>query len=90
MTSLAFMFVDVPAPPCMTSTTNWSWRRPARISRQAAMMAAALAGSSSPSSWLVIAAACLTQASALIRSGYIPMGMPVIGKFSSARTVCSP
>ena len=24
MTSLAFMFEDVPAPPWMTSTTNWS------------------------------------------------------------------
>ncbi len=25
MTSFAFMFVEVPAPPCTTPTTNWSW-----------------------------------------------------------------
>src|SRR4030066_359811 len=36
MTSLAFMLVEVPAPPWMMSTTNSSWRRPPLISSPAA------------------------------------------------------
>ena len=35
MTSLAFMFVEVPAPPWMTPTTNWSWNSPSMMRWQA-------------------------------------------------------
>ena len=42
MTSFAFMFVDVPAPPWIMSMTNWSWSLPATISSQAFAMALAL------------------------------------------------
>ena len=90
MTSFAFMLVDVPAPPCMTSTTNSSRRSPERISSHAVRMAAKRSSSSRPSSWLVVAAASLTAASASTRYGLSPIGMPVIGKFSSARSVWMP
>src|ERR1700680_2114382 len=39
MTSFAFMLVEVPAPPWMTSTTNWSCNLPSRISPQARAIA---------------------------------------------------
>jgi len=90
ITSLAFMLVEVPAPPWITSTTNSSSSAPERISSQARMIAPAREGSSSPSSRFAVAAACLTQASARMRSGYAEIGVPEIGKFSSARTVCTP
>ena len=69
MTSLAFMLVEVPAPPCMTPTTNWSWKRPSMMSWQAWSMSSALRGSSTPISRLARAAACFTLASATMRSG---------------------
>jgi hypothetical protein len=90
MTSLAFMFVDVPAPPWTGSTTNCSCSRPARISSHAPMIAPAMSGGSRPRSRLACAAACLTAASAAIRSGNRAMVEPVIAKFSTARTVCTP
>ncbi len=37
-----------------------------------------------------MAAACLTQASAVISSGFADSGIPLIGKFSMARRVCTP
>ena len=42
ITSFAFMLVEVPAPPWITSTTNWSCSAPARISSQAATIASRL------------------------------------------------
>jgi len=90
MTSLAFMFVEVPAPPWIGSTTNCSCRRPERISSHASVIASAMSGGSRPSSRLARAAACLTEASAVIRSGNWAMVAPVIAKFSTARTVCTP
>ena len=41
MTSLAFMLVEVPAPPWITSTTKWPCQWPSMISWQARSMAAA-------------------------------------------------
>ncbi len=90
MTSLAFMFVDVPAPPWTGSTTNCSVSRPEPISSQALMIAPAMSGVSRPRSRLACAAACLTAASDAIRSGNWAMADPVIAKFSTARTVCTP
>ena len=90
MTSLAFMLVEVPAPPWIMSTMNCSCSRPARMSLVAAMIASAFAGSSAPMSRLACAAACFTAASAPMKIGYIFRVIPVIGKFSTARTVCTP
>ena len=50
MTSLAFMLVEVPAPPWIMSTTNWSWSLPAMISSQASAMASRWVFESTPSS----------------------------------------
>ena len=69
MTSLAFMLTEVPAPPCIMSTGNWSRNLPATISRQAAQMASAMSLSSTPSSALAAAAAILTYAIAITYSG---------------------
>ena len=69
ITSFAFMFVEVPAPPCMTPTTNWSWNSPS-ITRWAAWsMRRAFSTSITPISLFARAAACLTIASARTRSG---------------------
>ncbi len=69
MTSFAFMFVEVPAPPWITSTTNWSWNSPSITRCAAASMRSAVAGSSTPISRFARAEACLTMASARTRSG---------------------
>ena len=69
MTSLAFMFVDVPAPPWIMSTTNWSCSAPPRISCAAAMIASAFTGSSASMSRFAVAAASLTAASAPMNTG---------------------
>ena len=90
MTSLAFMFEEVPAPPWMTSTTNWSLSLPFMTSVQASPMAAARPASSSPSSWLVRAAASFTAASPRTRCMLEDSGWPVMGKFSTARRVWTP
>jgi hypothetical protein len=84
------MFVDVPAPPWMTSTTNCSCSAPFQISRQASTIALAMSGSSRPSSPLASAAASLTAASASIRCGYAEIEVPVMGKFSLAGGVHPP
>ena len=90
MTSLAFMFVEVPAPPWMTSTTNWSLSLPSRISLQASTMAAALPGVEQ--SELVVGAG-----GGLLHGGQRrdqvqleDSGWPVMGKFSTARRVWTP
>ncbi|MNR23779.1 hypothetical protein D3C85_1408180 [compost metagenome] len=68
ITSLAFMLVEVPAPPWITSTTNCSCSLPPRISSHASTMASLCTVPSRPSWWLACAAACLITASARIRS----------------------
>lgn len=90
ITSFAFMLVDVPAPPWMTSTTNWSCRRPSRISAQAAAIASRYARGSSPSSQFASAAASLTAASATTRYGSDAIVRPEMSKFSCARSVWTP
>ena len=49
MTSLAFMFDEVPDPVWKTSIGNWSSQPPAATSSAAARMAAAASVSSTPS-----------------------------------------
>ena len=69
MTSFAFMFVEVPAPPWMTPTTNWSWNSPSMMRWQARSITSAFSAFSTPTSRFARAAACFTEASARIRSG---------------------
>jgi hypothetical protein len=69
MTSLAFMLVDVPAPPWIMSTMNCSCSRPARTSPAATMIASALSGSMAPMARFATVAACFTAASALMKIG---------------------
>ncbi|OQC02237.1 MAG: hypothetical protein BWX80_03168 [Candidatus Hydrogenedentes bacterium ADurb.Bin101] len=85
ITSLTFMFVLVPAPPCSASTTICPLSSPAATSSQARRMASALAGVSAqaPSSRLVSAQAALTVPYAAIRPGCT--GRPATGKFCRAR-----
>ena len=90
MTSLAFMFVLVPAPPWIMSTTNWLWRWPSMISAQAEQMASATSSSSRPRRLLAMAAAFFTMASARMKSGKWDRGIPVMWKFSLARSVWMP
>jgi hypothetical protein len=90
MTSLAFMFDDVPAPPWTMSTTNWSCSAPDRISSQAATMACARFAPRIPRSRLASAAACFTAASPTMSSVRCEIGTPLMGKFSTARWVCTP
>ena len=60
--------VDVPAPPWMTPTLNWSCSSPARMRTQILSIRSALSGSRTPISLFARAHACLTTASALTRS----------------------
>ncbi|MCY1443469.1 hypothetical protein D9M71_598860 [compost metagenome] len=69
ITSLAFMLVEVPAPPWIMSTTNCSWKSPRTIRAQASLIAACLAALRWPSSRLASAAACLTMARAVTNLG---------------------
>ena len=62
MTSLAFMFVEVPEPVWKMSTTNWSSQRPSATSAAARATASAMRGSRSPSSAFTSAAHGLDQA----------------------------
>ena len=59
ITSLAFMLVEVPAPPWMKSVTNWSRISPAISRSQASAIASATLASSTPRSRLASAAAFL-------------------------------
>ena len=61
MTSLAFMFDEVPEPVWKTSIGNWSSSSPRATRSAAAAMRSALSGSSSPSSALTRAAAALMR-----------------------------
>ncbi len=85
MTSLVFMFEDVPEPVWNTSIGKWPSYLPVATSSAASAIAWASSPSSTPSSALAWAAAFLTRASASmwVRSRVLPE----IGKFSTARCV---
>jgi hypothetical protein len=87
MTSLAFMFDEVPEPVWNTSSGKWSSYLPAATSSAASAIASATSGGSTPSFAFTRAAAALSRPSARIweRSS----GRPEIGKFSTARWVCA-
>jgi hypothetical protein len=88
MTSLAFMFVDVPDPVWKMSIGNWRSCLPAAISAAAFSIRVALRLESSPSSPLTAAAAPLIRASQRITdTGTVS---PEIGKFSTALAVSAP
>ena len=87
ITSFAFMWVLVPAPPWITSTTNCSCSAPPMRSSQACTMALARAASITPSSAFACAAAFFTKASARTSSGICATVWPEIGKLSTARAV---
>ena len=90
-TSLAFMLTEVPAPPWNTDDGNWSIHRPStRISSHAPTIASATVLSSTPISWLASAAAFLTMTIPRTKSGMSLIEAEPIGKFSTARTVCTP
>ena len=63
ITSLAFMFEDVPEPVWKTSIGNWSSNSPSATRSAAAAIRFALSSSSSPSSALTRAAALLIRPS---------------------------
>ena len=87
MTSLAFMFDEVPEPVWNTSTGKCSSYSPSATARAAFSIASAIGCSTTPSSALTRAAAALMRASAAIcaRSSRCPE----MGKFSTARCVCA-
>ena len=88
MTSLAFMFEDVPEPVWKTSIGNWSSSSPSAIRSPAAPMRSALSASSSPSSALTRAAAALIRPSQ--RATGTGIGSPETGKFPTAFVVSPP
>src|SRR5690348_11129289 len=88
ITSLAFMFDDVPEPVWKTSIGNWSSSSPAAIRPAAAEIRSALPSSSSPSSALTCAAAPLIRPSQ--RATGAGIGSPEIGKFTTAFAVSPP
>ena len=88
MTSLAFMFVEVPEPVWKTSIGNWPSCLPAAISPAAFSIREALRFESSPSSPLTAAAAPLIRANQwMTDSGTVS---PEMGKFSTAFVVSVP
>ena len=91
ITSLAFMFEEVPEPVWNASTGNWSRCAPATISSAAPAIALAVRRSTcgtSPSPPLVRAASAFTSASARITRS--SSGRPEMGKLSTARWVWAP
>ena len=88
MTSLAFVFVEVPEPVWKTSIGNCSSCLPAAISAAALSMPSALRFASRPSSPLTAAAAPFTRASQCTTD--TGMVSPEIGKFSTAFAVSAP
>ncbi len=87
ITSFAFMLLLVPEPVWKTSIGNASSCSPAATSRAALSTAAAGSASRTPSAPLTFAAAAFTSPMAWISAGSI--GVPLIGKFSTARWVCA-
>ncbi len=88
ITSLAFMFVEVPEPVWKTSIGNCASCLPAAISLAAFSMRVALRLESRPSSPLTAAAAPFRRASQWITE--IGTVSPEIGKFSTAFVVSAP
>ena len=82
ITSLAFMFDEVPEPVWKTSIGNWSSSSPFAIRSPAAAMRSALSASSSPSSAFTRAAAALIRPSQ--RATGAGIGSPETGKLSTA------
>jgi hypothetical protein len=90
ITSLAFMFVEVPAPPWMKSVMNCSSMSPAITRSAPFMIASAIFLSRTPRSRLAMAAAFFTYPKAFTKYGSRDIGMPVMWKFSLPRSVCTP
>jgi hypothetical protein len=85
ITSLAFMFDDVPDPVWNTSIGNWSSYPDSATCAAAVAIAFARSSSSTPNVALTCAAAPLIWANARMWAGSRPR--PEIGKFSTARCV---
>ncbi len=88
MTSLAFMFEEVPEPVWKTSIGNWSSCSPLATSSPAVAMRSARSASSSPSSAFTRAAAALMRPSHRITG--VGTRSPETGKFSTALRVSAP
>ena len=88
MTSLAFMFDDVPEPVWNTSIGNCASNSPAATRSRRLRIAFACVFFRCPRSALACAAADLISPSARMNSRGI--GRPEIGKLSTARWVCAP
>src|SRR4051794_16441873 len=86
-TSLVFMLLDVPEPVWNTSIGKWSSQSPRTTVPAAPAIASAMPPSRTPRSALTRAAAPLIAARAAMSSRSI--GVPEIGKFSTARCVCA-
>ena len=86
-TSFMFMLELVPDPVWKTSTGNSPSCSPATTWSAPATIASATSSSSTSSRALTRAAAALTSAIAWMWSG--SSGVPLIGKFSTARWVCA-
>jgi hypothetical protein len=86
-TSFMFMLLLVPDPVWNTSIGNSPFHRPDATSAAAADMASATSSSTTPSSALTAAAAALIRARAAIWAA--SSGVPLMGKFSTARWVCA-
>ena len=88
ITSLAFMFDDVPEPVWKTSIGNWSSWRPSATSSPAAAIRSATSWSSLPSSAFTRAAAALMRPSQWITDA--GTRSPDTGKLSTALRVSPP
>ena len=88
ITSLAFMFDEVPEPVWKTSIGNWSSSSPPATRSAAAAMRWARSASSSPSSALTRAAAALIRPSH--RATGTGIGSPETGKLATALRVSPP
>ena len=88
ITSLAFMFDDVPEPVWKTSIGNWSSCSPAATWSAPLAIRSARSRSSSPSSAFTRAAAALIRPSQ--RTTATGIGRPDTGKLSIALRVSSP
>jgi hypothetical protein len=87
ITSLVFMFDDVPDPVWNTSIGNSPSWAPDATASAASTIASAVSWSSTPSSAFALAHAALIVASARMCAD--SSGVPEIGKFSTARCVCA-
>ena len=88
ITSLKFIFVDVPDPVWKISTRNWSSKSPFITSLHTWTIISPISGSNKPKSTLTSAAANLISASPLIK--FLGNFKSLIGKFKIALIVCAP